>query len=207
MHILELESVYKQTCCSGYVAFSDCDSLAVLSQQHEGVRCALKDQRQTARLWITYIDLIDVLRQFIIGERTGNWLLHLESLQSMLPLSSVTGHANYTRSARIYLQQMQNLPQTHPWLYDQFMRGHHVIRRSDRFWAGLSPDLCIEQTLMRSGKSQGGLTHGRGMTETVRTTWLSTLTECSTVHDAMVNLTEVGKHTVEHVEVRCTHKA
>jgi len=201
MHILELESVYKQTCCSGYVAFSDCDSLAVLSQQHEGVRCALKDQRRTARLWITYIDLIDVLRQFIIGERTGNWLLHLESLQSMLPLSSVTGHANYTRSAGIYLQQMQNLPQTHPWLYDQFMRGHHVTRRSDRFLAGLSPDLCIEQTLMRSGKRQGGLTHGRGMTKTVRTTWLSTLTECSTVHDAMVNLTEVGKHTVEHVEV------
>jgi len=119
----------------------------------------------------------------------------------MLPLFSVTRHANYAGSARIYLQQMQLLPQTHPWLHDQFMQGNHVIRRSDRFWAGLYPDFCIEQTLMRAGKSQGGLTHGRGMTETVHTTWLSTLTECSSVHDGMVNLTNVDKHTVEHAEV------
>ena len=44
-------------------------------------------------------------------------------------------------------------------------KGFHVIRRSDRFWAGLSSDLVIEQVLMRSVKSSGGLTHGRGMAE------------------------------------------
>jgi len=200
-HILALESVYEQTSSAGYVAYSVCDSLGILNQQLEQLKRVLQNQCRTARLWILYIDLVDVLRKFLTGERSGNWLLHLDALRDMLPLFSVTGHANYARSARIYLQQMQLLPQTHPWLHDEFMQGNHVIRRSQRFWAGLSPDLCIEQTLMRAGKSQGGLTHGRGMSETVRTTWLSTLTECSSVHDAMVNLTNVEKRTVEHVEV------
>ncbi|CAC5381252.1 unnamed protein product [Mytilus coruscus] len=36
--------------------------------------------------------------------------------------------------------------------------SHHVIRRSDKFWAGLSSDLVIEQVLMRSLKTTGGMT-------------------------------------------------
>ena len=198
--LAEVETVYEQICSSGTSAFTECASLSAVAQQLELIKFALKEQCRTARLWITYIELVDVLRKFLIGERTGNWLLHLEALHDMLPLFSATGHANYARSARIYLQQMHMLPQTHPWLYEQFLRGNHVIRRSDRFWAGLSPDLCIEQTMMRSGKSEGGLTHGRGVTETVRTMWLSTLTECSAVHEAMMHLTDVEKHVAEHVE-------
>ena len=197
----EIESLYEQTITSGFVEYTECDSLAVFSQHLERIKCMLREQCRTARLWITYIEYVDVLRKFLIAERTGNWLLHLNAMQCMLPLFSVTGHMNYARSARVYLQQMRNLPQTNPWLFEQFMQGNHVIRRSNRFWAGLSPDLCIEQTLMRSGKSQGGLTHGRGMTDTVRTTWLSTLTQCSAVHAAMVNVTDTDKCTGEHVEV------
>ena len=34
-----------------------------------------------------------------------------------------------------------------------FMSGLHVIRRSDRYWAGLSSDLVIEQEFMRAMKS------------------------------------------------------
>ena len=40
------------------------------------------------------------------------------------------------------------------------MEGYHVVRRSDAYWAGLSTDLVIEQELMRSVKTTGGLTHG-----------------------------------------------
>ena len=48
---------------------------------------------------------------------------------------------------------------------------YDLIRRSNRLWAGLSCDLVIEQTMMCAGKSTGGLTEGRGMHETMRTTW------------------------------------
>lgn len=41
--------------------------------------------------------------------------------------------------------------------------GYFTIRRSDKFWSGMWSDMIIEQFLMRSMKTQGGLTHGRGM--------------------------------------------
>jgi len=60
---------------------------------------------------------------------------------------------------------MRQLPKTHPWLHVQFeQHGFHTVRRSDRYWSGLWTDLVIEQVLMRSPKSRGGLTRGRGMT-------------------------------------------
>ena len=53
-------------------------------------------------------------------------------------------------------------------VYLKFVNGQHVVRRSNKFWAGLSSDLVIEQTLMRSLKTSGGLTHGSGINEEKR---------------------------------------
>ena len=64
-----------------------------------------------------------------------------------------------------YLQEMSELKNGHPDLYLKFVNGRHVVRRSNTFWAGLSSDLVIEQTLMRSFKTSGGLTNGSGINE------------------------------------------
>ena len=45
---------------------------------------------------------------------------------------------------------------------------------------------------MRSLKSGGGLTRGRGMTESVRQQWLYSTQACTANHDAMTSL--AGKH-------------
>ncbi|MCG8032822.1 MAG: hypothetical protein JAZ03_11695, partial [Candidatus Thiodiazotropha taylori] len=121
---------------------------------------------RTATLWLQYMEMVDILRRFLKAERTGNWALHLQSVHDMLPYFAASGHNLYAKSAYLYLQMMQALPETHPELYDKFTQGFHVVRRSDRYWAGLSTDLIIEQVLMRSVKTSGGLTRGRGMTET-----------------------------------------
>ena len=119
---------------------------------------ALKDsfgQNRTAKLWIEYMHMIDLLRQFTTAERSEHWLLHLKSLQQMLPYLAASGHNLYVKSAHVYLQDMLELEQTHPNLDAAFKSGLHVVRRSDRFWSGLSTDLVIEQALMRSIKSIG----------------------------------------------------
>ena len=67
---------------------------------------------------------------------------------------------------------MTQLHVKHPDVQKKFEDIFHSIRRSDRFWAGLSSDLVIEQALMRSVKSCGGLTRGRGMNELQRAIWL-----------------------------------
>ena len=92
----------------------------------------------------------------------GNWL-HLKALHEILPYFAAAGHTLYTKSAYMYCQQMQDLPNTHPQLNRSFLDGLHVVRYSDCFWAGLSTDLIIEQVLMRSIKTTGGLTRGRGI--------------------------------------------
>ena len=67
---------------------------------------------------------------------------------------------------------MSDLQVTHSDVFKKFLEGFHVIRRSNHFWAGLSSDLVIEQTLMRSLKSTGGLTYGSGMNEDQINMWI-----------------------------------
>ena len=102
---------------------------------------------------------------------------------------------------------MQKLQQDHPDIYKSFLEGYHVLRRSNRYWAGLSTDLVIEQVLMRSVKTSGGLTRGRGMTEVQRAQWLLSMPACADVNSAMQNLTGVGFHTSEqHKETSNSRK-
>ena len=112
----------------------------------------------------------------------------------MLNIFAATGHNNYAKCGRLVLQMMRDLLNTHPRLYMQFAEiGYYTVRRTDRYWAGLSTDLVIEQTLMRSLKSHGGLTHGSGMTENVRTTWVLNMHKFADIHQAMVQLTNIDK--------------
>ena len=56
---------------------------------------------------------------------------------------------------------MRNLDDTHLWIYKCFKeKGYRTVRRSDRFCAGLWAYLIIEQVMMRSLKTRGGITRG-----------------------------------------------
>ena len=146
----------------------------------------LSSKSRTSKLWIQYLEYISILKLFIYAERTGNWKLHLLSNSQMLNLFAATGHGNYVKSSRFYLQLMLELPTSYPDIHEKFTNdGFHTIRRSDRFWGGLWSDLIIEQVMMRSLKSRGGLTRGRGVTETVRLSWIHSMHGAASVHNSM----------------------
>ena len=118
-------------------------------------------------------------------------------------LFSATAHFQSAKSATLYLQLMDELPIDFLWLYNLFQQGYYTITRSHQFWAGLWTDLVKEQSLMRTAKSRGVLTSGRGITESVRLLWvLSGGYKCAEVHEAMIELSG-SKHTTseQHVEV------
>jgi hypothetical protein len=79
---------------------------------------------------------------------------------------------------------MLELKDPTPDICDKLNSGNFVIRRSDSFWAGLPSDLVIGQALMRTIKTTGGLTRGRGMEEKQRT--------CEYTNESMEELT--GAH-------------
>ena len=62
---------------------------------------SLQDNR-TSKLWLQYMDMVDILRKPIKAERTGHWVQHFESLSEMLPYMAA-GHSLYTKSAQLYL--------------------------------------------------------------------------------------------------------
>jgi hypothetical protein len=171
-----IENVYTAVCEQGFTEQNahaldvEDDVIATVFSFIDKLKSSLSANSRTAKLWLYYITCVDLLKQFLVAERTGNWNLHLHVVYKMLSIFAATGHGNYAKSGRIYLQQMKELPATHPHLYKLFLDGHHTVRRSDRYWAGLSMDLIIEQTMMRAVKSRGGLTRGRGLHESFRTT-------------------------------------
>ena len=68
-----------------------------------------------------------------------------------------------------------------------FVEEYHTVRRSERQRTGLWTDIVIEHVQIRSLKSGGGLTRGRGMPESVRQQLMY-----STQASAMTSL--AGKH-------------
>ena len=139
----------------------------------------------TAKLWRHLMKMMDLLRMFLKGERMGILALRIQAMYDMMPYLAASGHNLYTKCIHVYLQQTHNLHETHPEVSRHFDQGFHVVRRSDRLWVGLSPDLVIEQVLMRSMNTSGCLTRGRGMTETQRLVWLMAHPVCAEVNYAM----------------------
>ena len=79
----------------------------------------------TAKLWIQYLHLNDLLRQHLRAQKLGNWELYLDALYKMLAYFAAWGHNKYTKSLWLYLQQMNNLE-------------HKIVRRYIRLQSRLS---------------------------------------------------------------------
>ena len=67
----------------------------------------------TAKLWIQYMDMINIMKIFIKAERTGDWQLYLYSLEKMLPFFAASGHNLYLKSVYCHLQQMDTVENDH----------------------------------------------------------------------------------------------
>ena len=104
----------------------------------------------------------------------------------MLPFFHATGHFKYAESAYIYLQEMYKLKDTMVKSeYEKFVdEGYFTIRRSEKNYCGIWSDMAIEQILMRCMKSRGGLTRGRGVTDSGLAKWIHNMS-------ALAALTEV----------------
>jgi hypothetical protein len=166
-------------------------SLNTIEHRLSDVKADLSGRSRTAKLWLQYMYYVSLLKLLIRAERMSDWHLHIFSISQMINLFAATGHNNYTRCARLYVEMMLDLPTNNPWLYEQLVNGGHVARRSNKFWAGLSTDLTIEQSMMKALKGRGGLTRGRGVTESVRTTWVSTVHKSAAIHSALAELTDL----------------
>ena len=63
--------------------------------------------------WNSYLEMVEVLMNFVRATREGNWDLDLDCIKVMLPWFFAYDHTNYARYLPVYLAQMMLLPETH----------------------------------------------------------------------------------------------
>ena len=144
------------------------ESMEMITNKISTFKEKLKDSR-TARLWLQYLDMTQIMRFFIWSERVGDWKLGIKSQLEMLPYLVGSGHYLYTSSLSIYINRMIDLSISKPEIYERIFRsGQYTFRISPQVRAGLSRDLVIKQCLMRAMKTNGGKTRGRGMDDSQR---------------------------------------
>lgn len=136
--LINREANITEVCHNSLLDYINC-KLESFKESHKSFR--------TSKLWFQFMDMVDILRRFIKAERVGDWNLHLHTIKEMLPYLAASGHNIYVKSARVYLPQMNGMEETNPDVSAFFQSGCHVVRRSDKLWAGLSSDLMIEQVI------------------------------------------------------------
>ena len=165
----------------------------------------VQDINRTGKLWLQFMDFVSIIRMFIRAERTVNFELHIYSSKQMLPYLAAAGHDKYAIAIRKYLQDIKNLC---PCLEKKYKEGSFTICRNEKlFWSGAFTDQVIEQTLMRSGKSQGGLiniTHN----DAARTKWLLSSHIVANYTEALRDLTGVttGTWSEQHPDVQASRR-
>lgn len=128
--------------------------------------------------------MVQIVKNFIKAERTGDWNTHLLCVRKMLPYfhaagttpslkmyhtlfsksNSISGRVQYARCAQIYLQDMMDLKKRmSSEEYRKFVtESFFTVRRTSKFFSGTWTDMVIEQDLMRAIKVSGGLKNGKG---------------------------------------------
>ena len=139
---------------------------------------------------------------FIRAERTNNWNLHLTSTNAMLNMFAATGHNNYAKSCRLYLQSIAELQKNQPEFYDKFLKGNYTIRRTLKNWSGIWTDLSIEQILIGSLKARSGVV-AKGITKNVLNVWTKTMHRCAEVSavDSFVTAKSASTEETKHKEL------
>lgn len=117
--------------------------------------------------------MVSIAKEFIRSERMGDWQDHLNCVKEMLLYFHSSGHFSYAKSAQLYYQDMLQLKKfMNPSVYRRFTNGFSTIRRSDKLACGTSTDMVIEQSMMKSMKTNGGISRGRSTKESVISKWV-----------------------------------
>ena len=111
----------------------------------------------TACVWVSFLQMVQILLDFARSIKLGDWKLHLQSTEHMLPWMFTYDRPNYARFLTYYMVTMQKLPETHPSIHQEFEAGHFSVRRQQGKFNKIPSDQAIEQTINRQQKCAGGI--------------------------------------------------
>ncbi|GBM73691.1 hypothetical protein AVEN_168832-1 [Araneus ventricosus] len=88
-----------------------------------------------------------------------------------------------------------------PSVFRRFIQGFFNVRHSAKFSCGTSTDMIIEQSLMKSMQTDGGISRGRSTQESVISKWVYSMHGTNTVCEGLEDLANVKMDTKhKHVD-------
>lgn len=183
-----------------YVDIENGDEMAEALLEQFNKKLKEYEQRgPTAKLWTQYFHMVSIAKEFVRAERMGDWKAHLNSIREMLPYFHASGHFHYAKSAHLYLQDMLQLKNLidDPEVFERFTSGFFTIRRSDKLSCGTSTDMVIEQSMMKSMKTDGGVARGRSTQESAISKWIYGMHAMNTVCERLEDLADVSMDTTD----------
>ena len=102
-------------------------------------------------LWMSYMDMIDILLGLIRASREGDCMLHLASVRAMIPWCFAYERLNYARYLPCYNAQMSQFHTTHPDVHG----GFQVKLGSNNPFGRIPVDQPIEETMNKDIQTPG----------------------------------------------------
>ena len=110
-----------------------------------------------AKFWESFLNMVQILLDYIKSTRNGNWDLHLSSMERMLPWFHAYDRVNYARHFTYCWAALNNLAETNPKMYAEFQEGNFAVKRTSGSFNMFPPDQVFEQTINKEQKSPGGI--------------------------------------------------
>ena len=82
--------------------------------------CQMEENSPTFQFWLIFLKMELVLFTFLQSIRTGNFHLHLHSLEKMIQWFLVLDHFHYARWLSVHVSDMKMLEITNPDVYQTF---------------------------------------------------------------------------------------
>ena len=158
---------------------------------------AVESRNETMKLWLQFMDMFQIMLNYVRSDRLGSFLGQLYYQEKMLSYFAATGHNLYFTTGWLFRQTMDTLREEDPDLWKDLCADKYTCRRSNREWAGIPADQTIEQMLMRALKSRGGLAEKGDFTEAQRNVWLYSRNTCALVNDCMQSFVDYKSYTSE----------
>ena len=105
-------------------------------------KCSVESEQ--CKYWENYLRIINTIKNLVRADREGDFLLHIKTVEELLPIFLGGDSINYLRSGSFYLELFKNLKNTHKDLYFAFLRGDFVVKTNIGRLSAVAPDMKLE---------------------------------------------------------------
>ena len=112
---------------SGEVSAEDLEREEVFGKLIEKINSYKENlaSSRAAKLWVQYIEMVEILCKFIKAERTGDFSLHLQAINDMLPFFAASGHM---QSPSTYIFKQCPVYRKHTQIFIESFRKAFMLR-------------------------------------------------------------------------------